>query len=299
MAVPVSNLMLYLTKWLLPLCILLILQTTFACNQPPPGGDGSCRCGMKNVQTSKIVGGQPANKHEYPWMVALVARGRNEPFCGGSLITERHVLTAAHCMINKKDGRIWDAWIIQVLLFKHRTDGSDLDYNPYDVSNIENHDYRPFVHYNDFSILTIDRPVHPSFLMPVCLPADTNKKYEGQVATATGWGQLRLGGPRPEVLQEVDVTVTTNKVCKAAYPALRDSIQICAMAPGKDACKADSGGPLIVEENGRWTLVGVTSFGDGCAKPGKPGVYGRVTGVMDWIREHTSGACSSARQSFP
>jgi len=298
MAVPVSNLMLYLTKWLLPLCILLILQTTFACNQPPPGGDGSCRCGMKNVQTSKIVGGHPANKHEYPWMVALVVRGRNKlikPFCGGSLITERHVLTAAHCVINKKDGRIWDAWTIQVLLFKHRTDGSDLDYNRYNVSNIENHDYR----YNDISILTIDRPVHPSFLMPVCLPADPNKKYEGQVATATGWGRLRFRGPHPDVLMEVDLTVTTDKVCKAEYPLIRDSIQMCAIAPGKSVCHGDSGGPLIVEENGRWTLVGVASSGGECVKPGSPGVFVRVTGIMDWIKKHTSGACSSARQSFP
>jgi len=295
MAVPVSNLMLYLTKWLLPLCILLILQTTFACNQPPTTGDASCRCGMKHDQASKIVGGHPANKHEYPWMVALVTRGNIKPWCGGSLITEKHVLSAAHCTVGKAESTI------QVLLFLHKTDNSDMDFNRYDVSKIENHkdyDGPSGYHYNDFSIITIHSSVHPLFLMPVCLPADTNKKYAGQLATATGWGQLCERCDVSKVLMEVDITVTTNEVCKNKYPGLRDT-HICAMDPGKDTCQKDSGGPLMVEENGRWTLVGVTSFGQGCARPGKPGVYARVTEAMDWIRKHTSGACSSARQSFP
>jgi len=369
MAVPVSNLMMCLTKWLLPLCILLILQTKFAkasvscgnhpapsCGECPQGngaawcngdctwrngqcvkvkvqavvdcgnhpapscgecprgngaawcnadctwrngqcvekGDGSCQCGVKNVNTtSKIVGGHPADKHEYPWMVALAYRWRKTPRCGGSLITERHVLTAAHCLEDESS-----EWM-QVLVGFHSRQTTD--YTRHDVYKIEDHrnyDRRGGYYYNDFSILTID-PVKPPFLMPVCLPADTNKKYVGQLATATGWGLLRIWGPFPDVLMEVDLRVTSDKVCRAEYPLIRDSIQMCAMAPGKDTCRVDSGGPLMVEENGRWTLVGVTSWGRGCARPGVPGVYAEVTGVMDWIRKHTTGACTSARQSFP
>jgi len=294
MVVPSSaRMMLSLTTWLLPLYFLLILQTVLACNKPPPP-TGSCQCGVKNSKTSKIVGGKPADKHEYPWMVALLLKSGKEPFCGGSLITVKHVLTAAHCIIGT-------ARNLQVVLYAHET-LMETDSYRYDVLEVENHkNYAGKVHYlyYDYSILTIDSSSHPSSLMPVCLPADTNTKYEGRLATATGWGDT-LAQPA-KVLMEVDLRVISDEVCKDKYPALRDSIQICAIAPGKDACSGDSGGPLIVEENGRWTLVGVTSFSHphgSCALPGVPGVYAEVTGVMDWIRKHTSGACTSARQSF-
>jgi len=303
MVVPLSNSMVCLTTWLLPLCILLILQTAFACNTPPPP-TGSCQCGVKNSITSKIVGGRPADKHEYPWMVALVFKETlvfkrsKTPLCGGSLITVKHVLTAAHCIIGTRDAQRF-----QVVLYAHER-LLETDSYRYDVLEIEDHkDYsrrQEYIYY-DFSILTIDSSTSPVSLMPVCLPADTNTKYEGQWATATGWGATtsdKVGDPK--VLMEVDLRVTSDRVCKAKFPLIRDSIQICAIAPGKDVCFGDSGGPLIVEENGKWTLVGVTSFGhpDFCALPGIPGVYAEVTGVMDWIRKHTSGTCTSARQSF-
>ena len=93
-------------------------------------GDGSCQCGVKNANTtSKIVGGHPADKHEYPWMVALAYRWRKTPRCGGSLITERHVLTAAHCFKDEtKEG-------IQVLVGFHTVQYDQKDFTEHDVSN--------------------------------------------------------------------------------------------------------------------------------------------------------------------
>jgi len=300
MVVLLSNSMMCLTTWLLPLCIPLILQTAFACNTPPPPTD-SCQCGVKNSITSKIVGGKPADKHEYPWMVALVFRGEKKPFCGGSLITERHVLTAAHCFKPFDFDLIVTKEYIQVLVGYHRI-SDQTGFDKHNVSNIEIHRkyHDPTVNY-DFAILTIDSSVRPSMFMPVCLPADINTKYEEQWATVTGWGRVSTHGPRSPVLREVDIKVTSDKVCKATWRNGVDSSNICAMAPGKNSCHHDSGGPLIVQENGKWTLVGVVNFGSlrlGCAAPGIPAVYGRVTEVMDWIKEHTSGACTSARQSF-
>jgi len=281
--------MLGLTTWLLPLLILFILPSVWA------QGDGSCQCGVKNVQTSNdyIVGGQEADKHEYPWMVALVHRGKKSPFCGGSLITERHVLSAAHCFDRvTKDN-------MEVLVGLHSI--HQTDFKRHEVSKIDNHrkwsdrdvDY-------DYSILTIHPSVRGSSLMPVCLPADTNTKYLGQKATLTGWGKVSTDGPGSPVLKEVELTVISDKVCKAKYRNVwrLDSSHICAMAPGENSCDGDSGGPLIVEENGRWTLVGVVNGGHsrGCVDvmPEIPSVYSRVTEVMNWIRKRTNGAYNSA-----
>merc|ERR1719228_259670 len=255
---------------------------------PPPTGD--CQCGIKgDSDSTRIVGGQETEVHEYPWQVGLVGRGRTIPFCGGSLISERHVLTAAHCTEDSSARRI------QVLLGEHRID--DGEFTRVDVANInEDPDY-DFPD-GDFSILTLSQPVtFSSSVRPVCLPSDTTKTYEGEVATVTGWGTLSSGGSQPDVLMEVDVTVTTNDFCNGVYDGDINSLHICAMDAGKDSCQGDSGGPLIVKENGRWTLVGVVSFGNGCALPGVPGVYARVTQRFDWIKDNTAGTLTSTCQA--
>jgi len=115
----------------------------------------------------------------------------------------------------------------------------------------------------------------------------------------TGWGSL--GSPDnqiPEILQEVNVTIITNDVCKSApsrfYKKSISEAMLCASAPGKDSCQGDSGGPLTVVENGRETLVGVVSWGQGCALPKFPGVYARVTAAMDWILENSHGTYFSS-----
>merc|ERR1719158_1515832 len=104
-----------------------------------------------------------------------------------------------------------------------------------------------------------------------------------------------ISGNQPTVLMEVDVTVTTNEVCNNVYGGIND-LHICAMDPGKDSCQGDSGGPLVVKENDRWTVIGVVSFGSGCALPDVPGVYARVTQRFDWIKENTAGTYTSTCQ---
>jgi len=184
---------------------------------------------------------------------------------------------------------------IQVLLGEHRI--NDGEFTRVDVANInEDPDY-DFPD-GDFSILTLSKPVtFSSSVRPVCLPSDTTKTYAGELATVTGWGTLSSGGSQPDVLMEVDVTVTTNDFCKGVYGSDINDLHICAMDAGKDSCQGDSGGPLIVQENGRWTLVGVVSFGSGCARPGVPGVYARVTQRFDWIKDNTAGTFTSTCQA--
>merc|ERR1711971_1022998 len=205
-----------------------------------------CPCGIKGSNDEgdgRIVGGDDADVQEYPWQVGIEINGQF-PWCGGSLISETEILTAAHCTSGRR--------------------ASPLTFS--------------------------------SSISPVCLPADADATFTGEVATVTGWGSLGEGNQIPAILQEANVTVISNAACRAAPQPYKDGISeamLCAAAPGKDSCQGDSGGPLILLENSRQTLVGVVSWGVGCALPEFPGVYSRVTVAMDWILENSEGAYHS------
>merc|ERR1711892_1260276 len=246
----------------------------------------SCQCGIPN-RSNRIVGGVETDVNEYPWQVALVSRTGRSPFCGGTLISNRHVMTAAHCTAGSSPSKI------RILLGEHRTDDStqikveveSINDDPlYDTNNMR----------NDFSILTLKEPVtFTKAISPACLPSTATQMFAGQVATVSGWGTLSSGGNQPTVLMEVDVTVTTNEVCKGVYGNGISDINICAMDAGKDSCQGDSGGPLFIKENGRYTLIGVVSYGYGCASPNIPGVYARTSARKDWITSTAAGTQDS------
>lgn len=263
--------------------------TTTTTSAPTTTTSSSCQCGIPN-RSNRIVGGVETEVNEYPWQVALVSPNGRSPFCGGTLISDRHVMTAAHCTVDRfstPDG-------LRVLLGEHKTD--DAKQTKVEVSAINDDPlYNTQNMRNDFSILTLKEPVtFTSAIRPICLPADTSKDYAGQVATVSGWGTLSSGGNQPTVLMEVDVTVTTNAVCTSVYGSQYISnINICAMDSGKDSCQGDSGGPLIIQENGRYALIGVVSYGSGCAKPNVPGVYARITARKDWVTSIASGTQDS------
>merc|ERR1712004_351956 len=130
-----------------------------------------------------------------------------------------------------------------------------------------------------------------------CLPADVTATYVNAVATVTGWGTLESGGWQPTELHEVDVTVTTNKLCRKLVGGITKNM-LCAAEDGKDSCQGDSGGPLVTLENGQHALIGVVSWGYGCAEPDSPGVYARVTAQMSWILENSSGTLSSTCEAL-
>jgi len=246
----------------------------------------SCQCGIPN-RSNRIVGGVETEVNEYPWQVGLVSRFGKQPWCGGTLISNKHVLTAAHCTVNTQASNI------RVLLGEHKTD--DNSFNRVDVESIYNHaSYNSNNMRYDYAILTLKEPVtFTREVSPACLPSDVSKTYAGQLATVSGWGTLKSQGSQPTVLMEVDVTVTTNEVCKNVYGSGISGVNICAMDAGKDSCQGDSGGPLFIQENGRYTVIGVVSYGYGCATPDVPGVYARVTAVKDWITSYASGTQDS------
>ena len=159
---------------------------------------------------------------------------------------------------------------------------------------------------NDFSMLELEGEVdlcrYPN-IRPVCLPsASSSDTFVGDVATVTGWGVTDYQyGDSSNVLLEVNVTVITNEECRNDYMDKdKDTItdyMLCADVPegGKDSCSGDSGGPLVTAKQGDGTtpgqnyqLIGVVSWGWGCADPRYPGVYARVTSQLTWIQSFLS-----------
>ena len=164
----------------------------------------------------RIVGGGPVTKNSIPWQVGLVSSIGTRPWCGGTLISNEHVLTAAHCV----DGRLLSS--ISVLVGEHRTDDNFFTIIP--LLAINNHpDYNARVNKfdNDYSILTLATPVEFSArIAPACLPSDVTRDFVGELATVSGWGKLSYRGYMsyvPNVLHEVDVTVQSNAWCKYVY----------------------------------------------------------------------------------
>ncbi|XP_023031246.1 trypsin-1 [Drosophila willistoni] len=246
----------------------------------------NCFCGTPNV--NRIVGGQQVRSNKYPWTAQLV-KGRHYPrlFCGGSLINDRYVLTAAHCVHGNRDQ-------ITIRLLQIDRSSRDPGIVRKVIQTTVHPNYDPNRIVNDVALLKLESPVPLTENMrPVCLP-EANHNFDGKNAIVAGWGLIKEGGVTSNYLQEVSVPIITNQQCRATrYRDKIAEVMLCAglvKSGGKDACQGDSGGPLIVNE-GRFKLAGVVSFGYGCAQANAPGVYARVSKFLDWIQKNTQDGC--------
>jgi len=181
---------------------------------------------------------------------------------------------------------------IQVLLGEHLISVPDGE-TRFNVEKIIQHPRYTFDEFSyDFSLLRLSTPItFNDKIAPVCLPTSSGD-FASVDAIVTGWGDTTDGGESATVLQEVTVQTITNARCRQAYDDTVDRSMICAGVEGggKDACSGDSGGPLVTLLSGRYNLIGVVSWGEGCALPDFPGVYGRVTSISDWIQQNTADA---------
>jgi len=272
-----------------------------------------CYCGLAKRER-RIIGGEETEVNEYPWQVLIYTkRGytdacvTGEFLCGGSVIGDQWVLTAAHCLALECGLTTAE---VEVYLGEHnRKENTEADEIQVNVAEMIRHgQYDAGTTDYDFALLKltdkIDFVTHPH-IRPICLPAPgSNNNYNDYVAVVTGWG-VTEDGTTSDYLREVDVTVMTNSECNTAYTSTGYSItqqMICAAEAnnlgGKDACGGDSGGPMITKETGssgavpgqNYELIGVVSWGYGCAHKDYPGVYARVTTLMDWIQEKTVGS---------
>ncbi|XP_026485649.1 trypsin-1-like [Vanessa tameamea] len=256
-------------------------------NQLPPCRD--CSCGERNEEP-RVVGGSMSDLNAFPWIARLIYH--NSFGCGASLINDRYVISAAHCV----RGFMW--FMFRVKFGEHNRCERVTPPETRFVVKMYVHNFTLTELTNDISLLLLSSPMEYSHaIRPVCLPKNAQNLYASAQVTVAGWGAVGETGSWSCTLLEADLPVLTNEECqntKYNKTKIKD-VMLCAGFPEtahKDACTGDSGGPLINENSEHtYDLIGIVSWGYGCARKGYPGVYTRVTKYLDWIRDNTEDAC--------
>uniref|UniRef100_A0A1I8GRS9 Peptidase S1 domain-containing protein n=1 Tax=Macrostomum lignano TaxID=282301 RepID=A0A1I8GRS9_9PLAT len=234
-----------------------------------------------------------AAPHSWPWMASL-RDSSDRHHCGGSVITERWVLTAAHCFNESEDPTMWS-----VDAGRHCHNCSEPAVQRRALAEVVIHPaYNASTLEADLALLLLESPLDFSGSAVALATLAASAAPEDSVCIVTGWGLPRMDAAEAEQpinLQEVAVPIVPASVCSDEDhygDAVDAGSVLCAgyELGGGDACKGYSGGPLVCRDGGAsWLLHGVTSWGDGCALPRKPTVYIRVEAFIDWIRQTVSG----------
>ncbi|HAS3597130.1 TPA: trypsin-like serine protease [Vibrio cholerae] len=245
--------------------------------------------GTESGVSSRIIGGEQAPAGEWPYMVALTTRDKSFVWCGGSLLNERYVLTAAHC-VDKKDPSTMDVIV-----------------GAYDMDNISaaerirvkqiyvHQDYAYASGGNDIAVLELESAPRLTQFTSIATAADFNRINNGDLLTVIGFGTRKeengVKSDAPTKLHQVDVPFVQIEECRTkggSYARQGDGV-FCAGTAGKDSCSGDSGGPIFFRTNHGLTQMGVVSWGDGCGRSDKPGVYTKLSAFDTWLNDQQLG----------
>jgi len=247
--------------------------------------DMSAECGVPGGK--KIVGGNEATPHKYPWMAALFVD--DKWFCGGTLISDEWVLTAAHCASGASE--------MLVMLGAHNVrEASEEGRLEITTTDFFTHPgWSQISIHNDLALIHLPEPVNfTDIIRPVCLPghSEADEAFAHLTAWASGWGKPtdQAESISPE-LREVDTETITNFVCALEFPLQLNKNIICISgAHGKSTCNGDSGGPLhLINDDGTYKQIGITSFGSslGC-EIGWHAAFTRTASYLEWIETETN-----------
>merc|ERR1712106_162912 len=265
----------------------------------------TCEC-AKATSSGRIVGGKEVSpKYKLPYQVMFQAG----PFmCGGTIINKRSVITAAHCLYEGQTLMQPSTHSLLVMIGEHSIcDGANEGGKVIKVEKVHvRSDYGTPRSANDFAILKLAEDIQfTANIKPACLPEKEKKDYSGLWAVVSGWGGTvgynpgaQVQQPRQCELKETSVKIlkSSNELCTKTTDG-DSKTRMCAFAKGTDSCQGDSGGPMTVVENGKYALVGVVSYGAGCASS-YPGVYARVQNYLPWIKQLTAdGECKTGSTS--
>ncbi|KAF6211450.1 hypothetical protein GE061_011962 [Apolygus lucorum] len=228
----------------------------------------------------RIIGGRPSPKGKWPWIVSILNRYK-ESICGGTLVSSQWVLTAAHCVKKR----------MYVTIGEHNLAIRDEKEIRLRVRKSVIHpDYDPATVNNDVALLKLPKVTSVDLeSRVVCLPRPWQSLPAHQLCTILGWGKRGNGDSYgTDLLHEAQVPIVSTAACSRVYePQIVTSNMFCAgyRKGRRDTCSGDSGGPLLCGDDlDRWTVFGITSFGEGCGKKGKFGIYTRLPNYVRWIQ---------------
>jgi len=259
---------------------------------------GKTECGKTNFSADRISGGgRDASLGSWKWMAALgfnttaYTVEKPEFRCGGALISDRYILTAAHCFADRKF-TLTTVRLGELDLDDRVTDGAHpVDYN---VDSVITHPSFIFPSTNDIALIRVQGRIrYNAHISPICLPTTQMipDMHENKKPFIAGWGdnsyRAKLG-PKKSRLQEANVRVRNKDECSKNYTGMAtiDHRVLCAGIGKEDACQGDSGGPLMMPNGSIFYLIGVVSSGVECSNPKHPGVYTNVSAFIPWITDN-------------
>jgi len=232
----------------------------------------------------RIVGGEIAERGQFPYQIQI--QYLNQHHCGGAIVNNNWIVTAAHCSSHL-------AIYYTLVANQYNIFAAEGEERKYTVTRVVRHpDYVDGELHDDVALMKVGSPiVFDDLVQPIPLPESGHlASANGTTTRITGWGSTSEGGSLPFYLHFVDIPVVSDEECREGYGEDVLDSMLCAGFPegGKDACQGDSGGPLVCDDLDVPYLCGLVSWGNGCARPGFPGVNTEVSYFVDWIREQTS-----------
>nr|XP_060644379.1 chymotrypsin-like protease CTRL-1 [Anolis sagrei ordinatus] len=245
---------------------------------------GVLGCGVPSIKPNvrdveRIVNGENAVSGSWPWQVSLQS-STGSHFCGGSLINENWVVTAAHCQVRAGSHYV-------VLGEYDRSSAAEPIQRRSIVKAITNPGWDSRNLNNDITLLKLSSPAQLNArVSPVCLASSTETLPAGLKCVTTGWGRTSgTASGSAARLQQVALPLVTVNQCQQYWGSRITSSMVCAGGAGASSCQGDSGGPLVCQKGSAWTLIGIVSWGTTNCNVGTPAVYTRVSKFRNWIEQ--------------